>query len=106
VRTNVSSVNGGSTYPADRAIDGNLNTSWFTQPPDASPFYELILPGDATLTELRMFGNREFANGFDFLRVPTDYRVWTSGFEYRRPDETVFESLDGYLAACRARGLR
>jgi len=45
------------------------------------------------------------ANGFDFLRVPTDYRVWTTGFEYRRPDETVFESLDGYLAACRARGI-
>lgn len=61
-----------SGYPLGRAIDGNLDTSWFTAGGDAankgtSPFFEVQLPEDSTITELRMFGNREFANGFDFF---------------------------------------
>lgn len=43
--------------------------------------------------------------GFNFVRLPTDYRFWTNGFDYLHPDEAVFAYLDGYLAACRARGL-
>jgi endoglucanase len=43
--------------------------------------------------------------GFDFVRIPTDYRFWTRDFDYLNPDEAVFESLDGYLAACRARSI-
>ena len=45
------------------------------------------------------------AQGFDFVRIPTDYQVWTRDFDYLHPDETVFERLDEYLAACRARGI-
>ena len=45
------------------------------------------------------------SNGFDFLRVPTDYRVWTTGFDYLHPDRSVFDFLDGYLEACRSRGI-
>ncbi len=44
-------------------------------------------------------------HGFDFVRIPTDYHFWTQGFDYFHPDEDVFERLDGYLAACRTRGL-
>lgn len=44
-------------------------------------------------------------HGFDFVRIPTDYRVWTHDFDYLHPDEAIFGSLDGYLAACRARGI-
>ena len=44
-------------------------------------------------------------HGFDFVRIPTDYRLWTRDFDYRHPDEAIFGSLDGYLAACRARGI-
>ena len=66
VTINVSSGSG-----PERAIDGNLDTSWFTAWGDAvnrggTPFFEIILPGDATVTELRMFGHRAYA-GFDFL---------------------------------------
>ena len=43
--------------------------------------------------------------GFNFVRVPLDYRFWTTGFDYLRPDERVFNHIDGYSAACRARGL-
>ena len=43
--------------------------------------------------------------GFNFVRVPTDYRFWTKDFNYRRPDEAVFKFLDHYLSACRSRGL-
>lgn len=45
------------------------------------------------------------AEGFDLLRLPTDYRAWTTGFDYLHPDERVFEAIDAILAACRARGI-
>lgn len=43
--------------------------------------------------------------GFNFVRVPTDYRFWTTDFDYYHPDERVFEHIDGYLSACHQRGL-
>lgn len=43
--------------------------------------------------------------GFNFVRLPTDYRFWTSGFDYLHPDEHVFEQIDRCLDACRSRGL-
>lgn len=43
--------------------------------------------------------------GFNFVRIPTNYRVWTTDFDYSHPDESVFESLDRHLHACRERGL-
>ncbi|HEY0867362.1 MAG TPA: cellulase family glycosylhydrolase [Fimbriimonas sp.] len=43
--------------------------------------------------------------GFNFVRVPTDYRAWTHGHDYFHPNEQVFEALDGYLKACNDRGI-
>jgi len=43
--------------------------------------------------------------GFDYVRVPTDYRFWTSGVDYKNPDEDVIAALDDYLAACQERDL-
>jgi aryl-phospho-beta-D-glucosidase BglC (GH1 family) len=43
--------------------------------------------------------------GFNFVRVPTDYRFWTSDFDYFHPDDRVWEKIDAYLDACRARGI-
>ena len=37
--------------------------------------------------------------GFDFVRIPTDYRFWIRDFDYLNPDETVLKFLDDYLAA-------
>jgi hypothetical protein len=59
-------------FPPSRAIDGDINTSWFTACGDAvnrgtTPFWEVTLPGDAGVTELRMYGNRQSASGFDFF---------------------------------------
>src|SRR5512138_3536954 len=45
------------------------------------------------------------AHSFTFVRIPTNYLFWTSGFDYTHPDEGVFTHLDGYLEACRERGL-
>lgn len=45
------------------------------------------------------------AFGFNFVRIPTDYRFWTRDFDYFHPDESVWETIDSYLAACRARGI-
>ncbi len=42
---------------------------------------------------------------FNFVRLPTDYRVWTTDFAYFTPDESVLESIDGYLEACRSRSI-
>ncbi|MCL1877900.1 MAG: cellulase family glycosylhydrolase [Defluviitaleaceae bacterium] len=45
-------------------------------------------------------------HGFNFIRVPTDYRFWTKGFEYLNPDEKIFETfIDAYLDECTKRGL-
>jgi endoglucanase len=42
--------------------------------------------------------------GFNFVRVPADYRFWTSDFDYFHPDEAVLAYFDRYLEACQARG--
>ncbi len=61
-----------SGKPASRVLDGSLQTSWFTQVGDAAnlrttPFIELALPSDIALAQIRVTGNRESPNGFDFL---------------------------------------
>jgi len=43
--------------------------------------------------------------GLDFVRVPLDYRFWTTNFDYTHPDEKVISVIDQYLAACRERKL-
>src|SRR5262249_45194736 len=55
-----------------RAIDGDLNTSWFTLPGDAAnlgahPYIEVDFVQDVTVTEVDLFGNRSFPDGFDFF---------------------------------------
>jgi DNA-binding LacI/PurR family transcriptional regulator len=49
----------------------------------------------------------DFLRRYDinFVRIPTNYRVWTTGFDYTHPDESVLESLDGHLRACLERGI-
>ncbi|MDR1669751.1 MAG: cellulase family glycosylhydrolase [Oscillospiraceae bacterium] len=44
-------------------------------------------------------------HGFNFIRVPLDYRFWTQGEDYTNPDEGVLSLIDSYLEACRERGL-
>ena len=43
--------------------------------------------------------------GFNFVRIPLDYRFWTTDFDYFHPDEFVFPCIDQYLEACRSRGI-
>ena len=45
------------------------------------------------------------ATGFNFVRIPVDYRFWTTNFDYFHPDESVFHLIDQYLKACRSRGI-
>lgn len=61
-----------SGYPADRIKDGDLNTSWFTACGDSanqgkSPWAEVVLPTDATVNQINLRGNRQFADGYDIL---------------------------------------
>jgi len=44
--------------------------------------------------------------GFNFVRIPTDYRFWTHNFDYAHPDEAALPALDLMLEACRARGFQ
>jgi aryl-phospho-beta-D-glucosidase BglC (GH1 family) len=44
-------------------------------------------------------------HGFNFIRVPTDYRFWTKDYDYLHPDERVFEQIDTYFEACKKYGL-
>ena len=43
--------------------------------------------------------------GFNFVRIPVDYRFWTTNFDYFHPDETIFDYMDRYLEACKSRGI-
>src|SRR4051812_32975952 len=43
--------------------------------------------------------------GFNFVRLPTDYRLWSVDGDPSHPDETVLSLIDDILAACRSRGL-
>ena len=43
--------------------------------------------------------------GFNFVRIPLDYRFWTQDFDYFHIDGAVIATIDQYLKACRARGL-
>ncbi len=45
------------------------------------------------------------ANGFNFMRITTDYRFWTTNYDYFHPDEQVFAYIDRYIEACRQRGI-
>lgn len=43
--------------------------------------------------------------GFNFVRIPVDYRFWTRDFDYFHPEESVFHCIDSYLHACRSRSI-
>lgn len=43
--------------------------------------------------------------GFNFARMPIDYRFWTCDFDYFHPDESTFTYIDQYLHACLSRGI-
>ncbi len=43
--------------------------------------------------------------GFNFLRLPTDYRLYSIDGDPDRPDERVLALIDDALAACRERGI-
>ena len=58
-------------------------------------------PAEPDLGELDLVAEM----GLDFVRVPTDYRFWTKGFDYLHPDEAVLALVDRYLEACRTRRL-
>jgi len=61
-----------------------------------------MLPQPPALAELDFLAK----HGFNFVRVPMDYRFWTKGFDYHNPDERVFEDfIDKYLEECTKRSL-
>jgi endoglucanase len=43
--------------------------------------------------------------GFNFVRLPTDYRFWVRDFDYQNINEEALIPIDNYLAACRERKL-
>ncbi|MFW5788059.1 MAG: glycoside hydrolase family 5 protein [Halanaerobiales bacterium] len=43
--------------------------------------------------------------GFNFVRIPTDYRYWIEDDDYFNPREEMLSYLDSYLEACQERGL-
>ncbi|WDE10118.1 Ig-like domain-containing protein [Thalassomonas haliotis] len=70
VTVDASSFSGGNL--PDRAIDGNIFTSWFTGVGDAAnkrsaPFIEVLLPDDVDVAQVRLLGNRTNPVGFDFF---------------------------------------
>ena len=46
------------------------------------------------------------ATGFNFVRLPANYRTWTKDFDYFHPDEDVLKMIDSYLEACRSKNFQ
>lgn len=69
-----------------------FNFQWMLVEPGERP-----LPADVAALDFLA------RSGLNFVRIPTNYQVWTTAFDYLHPDESVFESIDDYLEACRAR---
>ncbi len=59
------------------------------------------LPAEPNLAELDFVAEE----GFNFVRIPTDYTFWTRDFDYTHPDEKILAYIDRYIDACRERGL-
>ncbi len=59
------------------------------------------LPPEPNLKELDFVAEE----GFNFVRIPTDYTFWTRDFDYTHPDEKIIAFIDRYIEACRERGL-
>ncbi len=58
-------------------------------------------PSEPNLRELEFIAEE----GFDLVRIPTDYRFWTHDFDYLHPDERVLEYIDRYIETCNSFGL-
>ncbi len=59
------------------------------------------LPRPADLKELDFIA----AEGFDFIRIPTDYRYFVPDGDFAHPREEALAYVDSYLEACAERGL-
>ncbi len=55
-----------------------FNFQWMLAPPGKEP----AGPAERALDFLAAFG-------FDFVRIPTNYRVWIRDFDYFHPDERI-----------------
>lgn len=73
-----------------------FNFQWMVSKGDASS-----LPKSADEKALDFLA----ASGFNFARIPTDYRFWIRDFDYFHQDETIFKYIDGYLEACKSRNI-
>lgn len=58
-------------------------------------------PSEPDLRELEFLASE----GFDFVRIPTDYRFWIRDYDYLHPDERILEYIDRYIEACNSFGL-
>jgi len=43
-------------------------------------------------------------HGLDFVRLPLDYRFWTTNLDYFHPNDWGIEAIDQYLRASQDRG--
>jgi len=43
--------------------------------------------------------------GFNFVRIPVDYRFLTKDYDYLHPDESIFRNIDQYIEACKTRSI-
>jgi len=58
-------------------------------------------PKEPDLDELDFIADE----GFNFVRIPTDYRFWTKDHDYFNLDERILSYFDRYITACNDRGL-
>lgn len=73
-----------------------FNFQWMFRRDHAAP---LAVPADERALDALA------AWGFNFVRIPADYRFWASPVTYEVEDHSPLDLIDGYIDACRQRGL-
>ena len=91
-------------FPPSLGADGNLSTAWCSTGADtvsngASPFFELALPGPATVTEIRLLGRRSAGRigaGIFDLFAANDTLLATTGEVFMSgPNQDVTVAVGG-----------
>ena len=95
----------GGEWTITRGADNDLATSWFaaqgncaTAPPPMCmmpPWYMVTFPAPETVNRISMRGNREYANGYDFLRGKFEILgaggavLWMQSLDLPEPDRDL-----------------
>jgi hypothetical protein len=91
-----------NAWAKGRGADNDLGTSWFSANGDCAtstscttvPWFKVNFPAAQTLTRIAVRGNREYAEGYDFIRARLDVvgaggTLWSNSYDLPEPNRDL-----------------